>query len=193
MTICEANDAGGSFLLRTSGTRRRVHGQYTVPPRTLSLAQTRDADLSSIVKPRAIRTLKTVGAVLLFVGLCWLEPAVAQGQCNCKGYAGLGGPCYAGLGGSAYDGPGGPAYRGPGGPCYAGPGGPEYGGPGKPANRDPGGPRYGGPGGPAYDGPGSPAYSGANPPNLSHSAAAERALSGPSTALRSALLRSLSL
>ena len=56
--------------------------------------------------------------------------------CNCKGYAGVGGPCYAGVGGPAYagvggpayDGVGGPAYDGVGGPCYAGVGGPCYSG-----------------------------------------------------------------
>ncbi len=80
--------------------------------------------------------------------------------CNCKGYAGPGGPCYSGAGGPAYDGPGGPAYRGPGGVCYAGPGGPEYRGPGGPAYAGPGGSRYDGPGGPAYKGPGGPAYDG---------------------------------
>jgi len=67
--------------------------------------------------------------------------------CNCRGYAGPGGPCYAGPGGSAYDGPGGPAYSGPGGACYAGPGGPAY----------------DGPGGPCYDGPGG---SGINCPSI---------------------------
>ena len=86
--------------------------------------------------------------------------APQQSICNCKGYAGPGGPCYNGPGGAAYDGPGGPAYRGAGGACYAGPGGPEYDGPGGPAYKGPGGARYDGPGGPAYDGPGGPAYSG---------------------------------
>jgi hypothetical protein len=43
----------------------------------------------------------------------------AINPCNCKGYAGPGGPCY--------DGPGGPCYDGPGGPCYSGPGGNGYG------------------------------------------------------------------
>lgn len=86
--------------------------------------------------------------------------AAANSICNCKGYAGPGGPCYAGPGGPAYDGPGGPAYRGPGGACYDGPGGPEYRGPGGPAYAGPGGPRYDGPGGPAYRGPGGPAYDG---------------------------------
>lgn len=50
-------------------------------------------------------------------------PATSKNVCNCKGYAGPGGPCYSGPGGPAYDGPGGPAFRGPGGPCYDGPGG----------------------------------------------------------------------
>lgn len=83
-----------------------------------------------------------------------------QNICNCKGYAGPGGPCYAGPGGAAYNGPGGPAYDGPGGACYSGAGGPEYSGPGGPAYDGPGGPRYSGPGGPAYNGPGGPAYDG---------------------------------
>lgn len=89
---------------------------------------------------------------------------VPNNVCNCKGYAGPGGPCYAGPGGPAYDGPGGPAYSGPGGACYDGPGGPEYNGPGGQAYDGPGGPRYRGPGGPAYDGPGGPAYSGPGGP-----------------------------
>nr|ABZ06047.1 hypothetical protein ALOHA_HF4000005H07ctg1g15 [uncultured marine microorganism HF4000_005H07] len=59
--------------------------------------------------------------------------------CNCRGYAGPGGPCYAGPGGGAYAGPGGPAYDGPGGPCYAGPGGEAYAGPGGPCYSGPGG------------------------------------------------------
>ena len=84
--------------------------------------------------------------------------------CNCRGYAGPGGPCYSGPGGPAYDGPGGPAYAGAGGPCYRGPGGPEHDGPGGPAFSGPGGPRYDGAGGPAYDGPGGPAYSGPGGP-----------------------------
>jgi hypothetical protein len=90
--------------------------------------------------------------------------ATAASICNCKGYAGPGGPCYAGPGGPAYDGPGGPAFRGPGGACYAGPGGAEYRGPGGPAYDGPGGPRYDGPGGPAYRGPGGPAYDGPGGP-----------------------------
>jgi len=53
-------------------------------------------------------------------------PASAQDVCNCKGYAGPGGPCYAGPGGRAYNGPGGPTYDGPGGACYRGPGGAAY-------------------------------------------------------------------
>jgi len=52
----------------------------------------------------------------------WLQPAIANDVCNCKGYDGPGGPCYAGPGGPAYAGPGGPAYDGPGGHCYSGPG-----------------------------------------------------------------------
>ena len=84
--------------------------------------------------------------------------------CNCKGYAGLGGPCYAGAGGPAYRGPGGPAYRGPGGPCYSGPGGSQYAGEGGPGYSGPGGPRYSGPGGPEYSGPGGSAYRGPGGP-----------------------------
>ena len=61
---------------------------------------------------------------------------IPNNVCNCKGYAGVGGPCYAGvggpayagIGGPAYDGVGGPAYDGVGGPCYAGVGGPCYSG-----------------------------------------------------------------
>jgi len=84
--------------------------------------------------------------------------------CNCKGYAGPGGPCYSGPGGPAYDGPGGPAYAGPGGPCYDGPGGPMYDGPGGPMYSGPGGPMYDGPGGPCHDGPGGPCYAGPGGP-----------------------------
>ena len=60
-------------------------------------------------------------AILLF---CVLVPCTyATDVCNCKGYAGIGGPCYAGFGGPAYAGFGGPCYAGFGGPCYAGIGG----------------------------------------------------------------------
>lgn len=97
------------------------------------------------------RWLAVVGIVLLP-----LRPVFANDPCNCRGYAGPGGPCYARPGGPAYDGPGGPAYTGPGGPCYSGPSGSEYSGPGGPAYDGPGGPRYSGPRGPSYDGPGGP-------------------------------------
>ena len=60
------------------------------------------------------------GLSFLFL-LAFARPAAAIDPCNCKGYAGPGGPCYAGPGGPAYDGPGGQAYSGPGGACYAGP------------------------------------------------------------------------
>ena len=98
--------------------------------------------------------------VLVLALAAFFQLAHAGDVCNCKGYAGPGGPCYDGPGGAAYKGPGGPAYAGPGGPCYPGPGGPAYPGPGGPKYDGPGGPRYDGPGGKAYDGPGGPAYSG---------------------------------
>lgn len=90
--------------------------------------------------------------------------SIARDVCNCKGYAGAGGPCYAGPGGAAYNGPGGPAYAGPGGHCYAGPGGSEYSGPGGDAYAGPGGARDSNPGGAAYNGPGGPAYDGLGGP-----------------------------
>ncbi len=59
-------------------------------------------------------------AIAILMLFFWLNPALANDICNCKGYAGVGGPCYAGVGGAAYAGVGGPAYAGVGGPCYAG-------------------------------------------------------------------------
>ena len=109
--------------------------------------------------PAADLVVSSVPTASMVVG-SQQRTAASNSICNCKGYAGPGGPCYAGPGGAAYDGPGGPAYRGPGGACYDGPGGPEYRGPGGPAYAGPGGPRYDGPGGPAYKGPGGPAYDG---------------------------------
>lgn len=69
-------------------------------------------------------------SVVFLIFLIFGIQSFANDVCNCKGYAGPGGPCYDGPGGAAYDGPGGPAYSGPGGPCYSGPGGPKYSGPG---------------------------------------------------------------
>jgi hypothetical protein len=83
---------------------------------------------------------------------------------NCKGYAGVGGPCYAGVGGPMYAGVGGPAYAGVGGPAYAGVGGPKYAGVGGPEYAGVGGPKYAGVGGPAYNGVGGPAYTGVGGP-----------------------------
>ncbi len=105
--------------------------------------------------PRAYPSIPPVSSTL---------PPIGDSVCQCKGYAGPGGPCYAGPGGQAYAGPGGPAYDGPGGPCYDGPGGPEFSGPGGPAFDGPGGPRYDGPGGPCYSGPGGPVYDGPGGP-----------------------------
>ena len=48
---------------------------------------------------------------VLVLSLLAATPAFAVDPCNCKGYAGPGGPCYAGPGGGAYAGPGGPAYE----------------------------------------------------------------------------------
>ena len=54
--------------------------------------------------------MRKVFIVAVLVGvLVSLESAIAGNICNCKGYAGVGGPCYAGPGGLAYDGLGGPA------------------------------------------------------------------------------------
>ena len=66
---------------------------------------------------------KIILTLLLHLTGAFSQVAYAQDVCNCKGYAGPGGPCYDGPGGPAYKGPGGPAYAGAGGPCYAGPGG----------------------------------------------------------------------
>lgn len=88
--------------------------------------------------------MRLVRPVIVALALLTGVPASAQYRtevpnnvCNCKGYAGPGGPCYDGPGGPAYDGPGGPAYSGPGGPCYDGPGGPCYSGPGGDGRRCP--------------------------------------------------------
>ena len=58
----------------------------------------------------------------IFLAFSFLNilPSAGNDVCNCKGYAGVGGPCYAGVGGAAYAGPGGPAYTGVGGACYKG-------------------------------------------------------------------------
>jgi hypothetical protein len=69
-----------------------------------------------------VRKSRILSAFLAASLLAFSSWATARDACNCKGYAGPGGPCYAGPGGAAYDGPGGPAYAGPGGSCYAGPG-----------------------------------------------------------------------
>ena len=69
-----------------------------------------------------------VGSIILLLMMFWLKPAMAIDVCNCKGYAGIGGPCFAGIGGPANSGIGGPAYDGIGGPCFAGIGGPCYSG-----------------------------------------------------------------
>jgi hypothetical protein len=39
--------------------------------------------------------------ILLLILVGWLNPTLANDVCNCKGYAGVGGPCYAGVGGAA--------------------------------------------------------------------------------------------
>jgi hypothetical protein len=104
--------------------------------------------------------MKLILQILFLISITYLQPAFANDSCNCKGYAGPGGPCYSGPGGPCYAGPGGPYYAGPGGPKYNGPGGPEYDGPGGPKYSGPGGPAYAGPGGPCYAGPGGPCYSG---------------------------------
>jgi hypothetical protein len=82
--------------------------------------------------------MKRLFALLVVVlPLLFTAPASATDPCNCKGYAGVGGPCYSGVGGGAYDGVGGPAYAGVGGPCYAGVGGPCYSGVGGTGKRCP--------------------------------------------------------
>ena len=68
-------------------------------------------------------------SIIFFVALTFTSmSSMSNDICNCKGYAGVGGPCYGGVGGPAYDGVGGPAYDGVGGACYAGVGGPCYSG-----------------------------------------------------------------
>jgi hypothetical protein len=62
--------------------------------------------------------MKPIIAFLVFT--FGMSSALANDVCNCKGYAGVGGPCYAGVGGPAYAGVGGPAYAGVGGACYKG-------------------------------------------------------------------------
>jgi hypothetical protein len=54
--------------------------------------------------------------MLILALACWITPVLAYDVCNCKGDAGVGGPCYSGVGGAAFDGVGGPAYAGVGGP-----------------------------------------------------------------------------
>ena len=86
---------------------------------------------------RFLKMNRLFAFLVVVLPLLVTTPASASDPCNCKGYAGPGGPCYAGPGGGAYAGPGGPAYDGPGGPCYAGPGGPCYSGPGGTGKRCP--------------------------------------------------------
>ena len=74
--------------------------------------------------------MKTPSLLIALALATWASSAMARDICNCKGYAGPGGPCYSGPGGPAYNGPGGPAYAGPGGPCSRSPGGERYDGPG---------------------------------------------------------------
>ena len=64
--------------------------------------------------------MRAMATLPLLLVLVWSASAIAGDICNCKGYAGPGGPCYAGPGGPAHDGPGGPTYAGPGGACNAG-------------------------------------------------------------------------
>ena len=53
-------------------------------------------------------------------------PAFAVDPCNCKGYAGAGGPYFAGAGGPTDPKPDGATYAGVGWPCYAGVRGPRH-------------------------------------------------------------------
>jgi len=46
--------------------------------------------------------------LMLVLVLLWSGQVIAEHGCNCKGYAGPGGPCYSGLDGPAYDGSGDP-------------------------------------------------------------------------------------
>lgn len=59
--------------------------------------------------------MKTPSLLITLALVTCASSALARDICNCKGYAGPGGPCYSGPGGPAYNGPGGPAYAGPGG------------------------------------------------------------------------------
>ena len=58
---------------------------------------------------------RLIALLVVVLPLLVTTPASATDPCNCKGYAGVGGPCYAGVGGGAYAGVGGPCYSGVGG------------------------------------------------------------------------------
>jgi hypothetical protein len=98
----------------------------------------------NVIKYMESRNMKSVILILFLTS--WISPVIANDVCNCKGHAGVGGPCYAGVGGAQYDGVGGPQYKGAGGPKYDGVGGPAYDGVG--------GACYAGVGGPCYSGVG---------------------------------------
>ena len=52
--------------------------------------------------------MKVILKAVVFVGLIFSSmSAYSNDVCNCKGYAGVGGPCYAGVGGPCYSGIGG--------------------------------------------------------------------------------------
>jgi hypothetical protein len=78
----------------------------------------------NVIKYMESRNMKSVILILFLTS--WISPVIANDVCNCKGHAGVGGPCYAGVGGAQYDGVGGPQYKGAGGPKYDGVGGPAY-------------------------------------------------------------------
>ena len=65
------------------------------------------------IKVKWVRVMKQF--ILIAVLMISSVSATSNDICNCKGYAGVGGPCYAGVGG--------PCYAGVGGPCYSGIGG----------------------------------------------------------------------
>ena len=78
--------------------------------RTNRESKTRPSGVSWMGLPRV-----TLLAVMGLASTAFASSVFASDVCNCKGYAGPGGPCYSGPGGQCYSGPGGPCYSGPGG------------------------------------------------------------------------------
>ena len=55
--------------------------------------------------------MRNLSRMAVLLSVLWVTSVIATDVCNCKGYAGVGGPCYAGVGGAAYAGVGGAAAR----------------------------------------------------------------------------------